>query len=250
MNKLKENKDKYLYILSIIIVVLSYASERLVKIFVNPDKQLSIAFAIVCVVLMGAVLLISIKNESPFYGLLSVLIGYKMLPVNISFLASYSKEADLLYYIAGRVCVVLFVVLIIKFYSAQEKPRAIKPLPILTIMFCVPFFNGIIEKAGKHFTQSTGNMLTEYLIGFALYALANLIIILTAYYSNSESMKFTMCFEILAMSINVLRKASAIAVNAINSNHISKSFYCWIAVYIAIMVVAYVLNEKKKKQLQ
>lgn len=250
MNKIKENKDKYLYILSTIIVVLSYASEKLISIFANPGKQFSIILAIVYVVLIAVVFLICIKNKSPFFGLLSALIGYKMLPVNISFLSVYSKEADLLYYIAGRVCVVLFVALIIRFYSMQEKPRAIKPLPILAIMFCVPFFNEIIERAGKYFTETTGSMLSEYFIGFALYIAANLIILLTAYYSNAVSMEFTAWFEFFAMSINVLRKISAISVNAVNSNHISKSLYCWVVIYMLIMVIAYILNEKKKKQLQ
>lgn len=248
MNKIKENKDEYLYILSTVLVVLSYAGVKLIGIFAQPDKTLSILLAIVCVAFIMAVFLISIKIKSPFFGLLSALIGYKMLPVNIPFLAANSQEADLLYYIAGRVCVVLFVVLIIRFYSMQEKPRAIKPLPILLIMFCVPFFNEIIERAGQYFTQTTGSKMSEYFIGFALYIVANLIILLTAYYSNAESMKLTAWFEMFAMSINVLRKISAIAVNIINSNHISKSIYCWIVIYIAIMVAACIMNENKKKQ--
>lgn len=248
MNKIKGNKNKYLYILSIIILVFSYASVKLSGVFLNPDKRFSILLCVLYVVLIAAVLLICVKNKSPFFGLLSALMGYKMLPVSIPFLEQYSREADLLYYIAGRVSVVLFVALIVKFYSMQEKPRAIKPLPILAIMLCIPFFNEIIEKAGKFFTQTTGSMLSEYLIGFALYAFANIIILLIAYKSGYESMRFTAYFEFMALGINVLRKASAVVVLAAGGSHISKSIYCWIAVYAGLIVIAYIMKQHAKNK--
>lgn len=248
MKNILNSKDKLLCVVSVIIVIGAYASEKLVEVFVQPSAKVGVALAMVYTIAVAVVFFMGLKNKNPFFGLLASLIGYKMLPPKIPFLQSQMPEADLLYFIVGKAAVVLFVILIIKFYSIQEKPRAIKPLPILAIMFCVVFTNGITARLSEYFTAKTGSLMSAYFIGFALYAVANIVILVIAYQSGHDSMRFTAYFEFTALGINILRKCSAITVLMLRSSHISKSLYCWLAVYIALIILAYLLKEKSKKR--
>ncbi len=246
MGKIKLSKDKRLCLFSIAIITVSFAIEKIIEWNIFPGKEFSLILAFIFTLLLAAVVYIISKSKSSFYALLAALIGYKMMPPPIASMQYTTAHGDMLYFIVQKVAVILFVILIFKFYNIQEKPRSIKSLPILAIMFAVPFFMGIAAKLSTYFYNETGSMLYSYFSQFLCYIIASAVILIVAYCSNYDSMRFTAYFEFAALGINVLRKAGAIAVNIIDGNHVSKSYYCWIAIYFVLIIAFYIAKKKKK----
>jgi hypothetical protein len=131
----------------------------------------------------------------------------------------------------------------------QEEPHEIRSLPILAILLSVPFFNKIASVLGSFFMYKTGSMLYVYFTQFACYTAAVLVILAIAYNSGFSSMRFTAYFEFTALSINILRQLGKIVYFAIAGEHISKSLYSWIAIFVVLMICFAVATNIKKKQL-
>ena len=79
-------------------------------------------------------------------------------------------------------------------------------------------------------------MLLGYFSQFACYAAATLIILVIAYCSGAYSLRFAAGYEFIALFINIVRVGAKIGYRVINSWHISKSFFVWIALYAVLMV--------------
>lgn len=246
MEKIKISKDKSLCLISIAIITVSFAIEKIIEWNMFPGREFSLILAFIFTLLLAVVVYIISKSRSPFYALLAALIGYKMMPPPISSMQYTTAQGDMLYFIVQKVAIILFVILIFKFYNLQEKPRSIKPLAILAIMFAVPFFMEIAGKLSAYLYNETGSMLYSYFSQFLCYIIASVLILIVAFNSNYDSMRFAAYFEFVALGINILRKAGAIAVNIIAGSHVSKSYYCWIAIY-AVMIIAFYFAKRKKK---
>jgi flagellar biosynthesis protein FliR len=67
-----------------------------------------------------------------------------------------------------------------------------------------------------------------------------------AYKSSDESMQFALYFECLALFANASRRIGAIVANAIKNQHISRSYYVWLAIYVAVAIMFIVANKIKK----
>ncbi len=135
MEKLKLNRDTGLCAFSAIIIVLAYAAEKIIELSIEPSKTAAIVLAMVNTVLLACVTVILGKSRDSFAGLLAALIGYKMMPVPISFIYYVTEDGNLLYYIVSKAAAIIFIVLIFRLYQMQEEPRAIKPLPVIAILF-------------------------------------------------------------------------------------------------------------------
>lgn len=244
------DKNKSISLASIVIIVGSYAVVKLLGMFTASGRTETLILAFTMTALLGVVVLLLSKCESAFMGLLASIIGYKMMPVGISGLKSASLDASMLYSIVQKAGVLLFILLIIKFYRMQNSHDKIKVLPILAIMFSVTFANGISSESYSYFTHKTGSMLGYYFTCFVCYIIASMVIMLVAYTSNYESMRFAAYFQFVAMAINLMRRISVVLLLHINSAHISKSYYCWIVIYIAVIVCFFVAKEHKKKSLE
>lgn len=172
----KLSKNKVLSLASIAVIVGSYAGVKLINIFAHPDGNVPLIMALTMTALLGLVCLILSKCESAFMGLLASIIGYKMMPVGIGSLSEVSPDASMLYFIVQKAGVLLFVLLIIKFYKMQNDTNKIKILPILAIMCAVSFSNSISSASYEYFIQKTGSMLGYYFTSFICYILAALVI--------------------------------------------------------------------------
>ena len=62
-----------------------------------------------------------------------------------------------------------------------------------------------------------------------------------------SSFRFVACYEFIALTINILRKLGVVGVYAVKGTHISKSFYCWIAIYIFFIAVFAIALQRKKR---
>lgn len=237
MGNIKLNKDQKSGMLCIFIIVFAYAAERMIELFLPSSKTLGIILAMVYTLLLAFVVFTLSKCEDVKTGLLATLLGYKMMPVSVSFLNEYSAEAYLLYCYVKFAAIVMFIYLMYKFYMKQQPPREIKAPVVLAIVFAVPFFNQISSTTQTYLLSKTGSMLLPYFADCAGYAAATLVIIGIAYASSLESLKFAVTFEAIAITINALKVCARIGYRIINSWHISGSYYLWLVVYVLLIVV-------------
>lgn len=247
MLDIKPNKSQMKCTIAMAIIVLGYAIERILSITLTLDKTMSLILAMVYTILLAVVFALVSSSKDCIGALLASLIGYKMMPPEIGELTQTTIDGAMLYFIVRKVAVVMFVLLVLKAYELQEKPRMIKPVPILAIMVAVPFCTSVGDKIGKYLLIVTGSMLGCYFAQFVAYAIATFAILGIAYRNNYESMAFAAVFEYVALAINILRRATVVIFLLANGQHVSKSYYVWIALYAGLIVVsAFMKNQKKK----
>ncbi len=245
-NRIK--RDQTLCVASIAIMVFCYSAERLLELFTSLSYRGTLIITLLFTVALVIVCCLISKSENTFYGLLAALIGYKMMPPAIPALANASVDGNMLYYIIQKISIVVFVFLAVKIYKAQKQPASIKALPVLACMFVVPFFWEIAENCGSYLMYQLGqSMLYMYFSQFAFYILASFVILFIAYQSNYASMRFVAYFEFVALGINILRKLGLIFALLIRQEHISKSNYVWIFVFL-ICIAAFVIAKNIKKR--
>lgn len=243
-------KNKALSLASIAVIVGSYACVKIANMVACLDRTASLIIALGMVVLLALVCFLLSKCESAFMGLLAAIIGYKMMPVAIPSLGRVSVDASMLYFVFQKAGVLIFVLLIIKFYKMQNSTEKIKVLPILALMCAVTFASSVSGQSYAYFIEKTGSMLGYYYTGFVCYIIASLVILLVSYCSNYESMRFAAYFEFVAMGINILRRGAVAVLGIIGSYHVSKSIYVWIVIYAGVIVAFYLAKEHKKKQIK
>lgn len=249
MDKTKLGKAQLPSIIAMMIIVGGYAVERIISIGFTPSKSASIVMAMVYTLLLAVVYIIISTSKDYFYGLLAALLGYKMMPPIVSSI-SQSPDAAMLYYVVKKVAVILFIVLIVKFYEQQERPRAIQPLPLLALMVVIPFATQIGDQLGRYFMSQGLTMLYAYFSAFAAYGVATVIIMGLAYKTTKESVEFVAYFEYIALAINILRRAAVIVVKLSAGAHVSKSYYVWIVLYVALIAFVALVNRSKQKQIE
>ena len=247
MKSLKLEKENKKSILVICVIIFSYAAERIIELFVPQSRELGIILAMVYTLLLMFTVLALYKSEDSCWGLLAALFAYKMMPVSISFLFSYSQSAALLYFIVQKAGALMFMGIIYKLYCAQDKNRKVSALTVLSIMLAVPFFAEIASVLTQYFLARTGSMLGGYMSQFAVYAFATFIILILSYCSSLHSLRFAAAYETVALSINILKYGAKIGYRILNSWHISRSFYVWIALYF-ILIMCFALAVKIKTQ--
>ena len=248
MDKKLFTKENIMCVLAMIIIVLSYGAQRIVEVTLQPDKSLALVLAIIYTLLLVITLYLISRSNNSYFGILTALIGYKMMPPPVGFLGQTTPDGATLYAIVGKAAALLFVVVIYKLYKSQEEPHEIRSLPLLTILLSVPFFAELAQIITKYLMYKTGSMLYCYFAQYACYAAAVLAILGVAYVSGYSSLKFAKYFEYTALSINILRHAGRIVYLAIAHEHISKSYYVWIALYVVLMICFFVAEKKKKKE--
>ena len=241
------SKENIMCAIATIIIVASYAAQRILEIVITPDKKMALIISIVYIVLLAIVFYLISLSRNPFFGILAALLGYKMMPPPVSYLSA-TVDGQTLYFLVCKAAAVVFIVAIYKLYKQQPNPHEIRSLPLLTIMLSVPFFSEISQAVSTYLMYKTGSMLYCYFAQFALYAVAVLVVLAVAYQSGFSSLRFTAYFEFTALSINILRVASKICFFAISKEHISKSLYVWIAIYAGLIVLFIVATKIKEKQ--
>ena len=248
MAKIKMDKNKALCLASIIIIVFAQALEKILGVTITPSQTSGLICAMFYTLLVAVVYFLISKTTSSLMGILAALLAMKMMPPNIVYLADYTTDGTMLYFIVQKFSVLLFAVLVYKFYAEQEKPRAIKPLPILMLFLAIPFSNQISNFACSYFLVKTGSMLIPYLTQYACYAAAVIVILVVSYKCGKESFRFTAYFEFIALGINTFRQLGKLAYLIVSGQHVSKSIYGWIILFVAFIVVYAVMLKKSNQQ--
>lgn len=248
MGKSKLTVDKSTAGASIIITVAAFAIERIIEIFCEPSRPLAFALMASMAALFFVVVVLLLKNNNAFYGLLAALIGYKMLPPAVLMVKQVSHIGEAAYYLLTFVAGLVFMALIVRFYRMQESGQKIEALPILAIMFAVPMFTKVGQDLYGFIMTRTGNMLYYYFTTFALYIIASAIVLAIAYKANYTSMRFVAYYELLALGINILRRFAVVIAHSISGEHTSRSYFVWIAIFAALIIVFFIAKNLKSKE--
>ena len=239
-------KGRIFCIISAVIVFGSYVAERCINLVADPTKAGWIIEALIFSVLTLIMYIFMTNTNNTYYGLLVAAFGYRMMPPDIwASVNAVSRSAGVVYFVVQKMAIVIFVFVMIKLFRHQTKERFVELLPILSILFIVPFFNSLYPVISSYLKDFTGTMLYSFFAGYALYAAAMLALLFIGNQASKYGGMYIADFQIVALLLNLGRKAAAIIINVVNGTHISRSYYGWIIVY-AIFIVAFGLLKKKK----
>ncbi|MDD6728504.1 MAG: hypothetical protein PUE08_04700 [Eubacteriales bacterium] len=246
--KNKNNTGKAYCLISAVIIIGCYAVQRLLSLGIGATKTLVLLEAMAFSLAVAAVYFLIMKSGESFYGILISLLGFKMLPPSIGGLRELSPGGYIVYFVVTKAAIVLFAFAIIRLFREQKYEQKIKTLPILFLMTAVPFTNKIAaELSAFANTYADGNRLYEYFICFAFYALTMIVTLWYASKSNTINAKLMCDYTVIALAVNFARRICVVIVYALRGWHISKSYFCWIAIYLFFIVAFYMLRRKKIK---
>lgn len=241
----KMSKGKIYCLISAVLIFGIYILQKVLNIAVEPTRSIVILQAFAFSLVTAAVYFLISKSGEPFYGILMAIFGIRMLPPNISALSDFSQGADLVYYFVQKFAFVIFAAAIVKLYEQQEKPRLIKPIPIICTIIVVPFFNEISGTLHSFLLKQTGSMLYAYFTDFAVYTAAMLALLWVAVRCSRVSARLVCDFQIVALLLNLGRRLCTISYFLIIGEHISKSYYCWILIYCFFIGAFFFLRKRR-----
>lgn len=242
----KMSKGKIYCLVSAVLIFGIYILQKVLNIAVEPTREIVLVQAIVFSLVTAVVYFLISKSGEPFYGILMAAFGIRMLPPDISAMADFSQGANLLYYFVQKVAFVIFIAAIVKLYEQQEKPRQLKPIPIISIILVVPFFNEISNTLHSFLLSQTRSMLYAYFSDFAVYTVAMLALLFVAVRCSKVSARLVCDFQIVALILNLGRRLCTIIYFLTIGEHISKSYCCWILIYCFFIGAFYVLRKRRK----
>lgn len=244
--KEKMSKGKLYCLISAVIVFGAHIVQRALNIAIEPSRTSVLVQAMIFTLLTAIVYFLLVKSNEPFYGILMALFGIRMLPPEIPHLGQFSAGAGVVYFLVGKIAFVIFAIAIIRLYRIQKKENSITSLPIICAIVIVPFFNEISLVVSAYAANiGNGNMLYYYFTGFAVYTASLLCLLAVALRSNKMGAKLICDFQLAALLMNAGRRVCAIIINIANGDHISRSYYCYIAIYVVFFVVFYMIRKKR-----
>ncbi len=242
----KMSVGKIYCLISVAIIFGSYIIQRILNICLDITREFAIIEAIVFSLATVIVFFLVTKSKETFYGILTAIFGLRMMPPIINNFENLSPEANIVYFLVKKFSIIIFAAAVLWLYEQQEKPKELKAFPILCTVFVVPFFTDIQEEISIYINSiANGNMIYSYFSAFIFYSLSMIILLFVAARSNKLSAKLIVDFQLTALLLNFGRRVCAIVINLAQGNHISRSYYCWIAIYVFFFIAFYVLKKKK-----
>lgn len=242
----KLSKSKIYCLISVAIIFGSYIIQKFLHVYFDITRNFALVEAIVFSALTFVVIFILSKSKETFYSILTAIFGFRMMPPIIKQLGALAPEANIVYILVQKFALIIFALAIYKFYKEQVKPRPINAFPILCTMTVVPFFTEIQDQLTPYIAKATeGNMLYIYFSGFALYTIALIILLFVAVRSNPISARIVIDYELVALLLNICRRGAVVVILLSQNQHVSKSYYCWMAISAFFFVIFAVLRKKK-----
>lgn len=243
-----KEKGKLYCLASAIIIIGCYAVQKLMAIAFPINRNILLIEAMIFSLCVAIVYFFVTKSKESFYGILISILGFKMMPPKLYALKELCPGADVVYYIVTKAALLIFAFAIIKLFREQKNEQKIKALPILFLIAAVPFTTEIASTLSNFVNgYANGNMIYEYFIRFAFYSLTMLVALFYASKSNKINCKLLCDYSMIALLVNVARRVSVVVIYSIKGSHISKSYFCWIAIYVFFIFAFYLLKAKKEK---
>lgn len=244
----KMTKGKLYCIISAVLIFGAYILQRILNMTLQQTKTIAIAEALAFSILTAVLYFLLSRSDEPFYGILMAIFGIRMLPPDIMSLADLSSGADVLYFIVDRFSFVIFALSIIKLYREQKTDRFISPIPIISTIVVVPLFYEVGSALSNYFADiSRGNMIYSYLTMFAVYSAAMISLLFIATRCSKMGARLICDFQLAALLLNAVRRVCAVIINLAQGNHISRSYYCWILIYVFFFIAFYIIRNRTKE---
>lgn len=248
MMKSKICKGRIYCLISAILIFASYILQRILNMTMEQTRSTILSEALIFSFITAIVYFLVSKSDEPFYGILMAILGIRMLPPDIASLSDFSRGADLVYFLVDRFAFVIFALAIIKLCKKQEGTQTVHPVPIIAAIITVPFCNEISSALYGYLADYfNGNMICSYLASFAVYAAAMIFLLCIAVRYKGLSAKLICDFQMAALLLNAGRRICAVAINLVQGNHISRSYYCWILIYAFFLIAFYTLRKRIQK---
>lgn len=245
MKKWNLNKNQLLSLLSLAIVLICYAGEKALKRLTPWSETSALLQAVVFTAAVAAVFFILIKTKEPYFGMIAGIFAFKLLPPDMDMLSAYNLDAACVYYIVRKMALVLFLYVIYKIYMSQRKTENhIRALPVAALLVVIPFFTDVSNPLEEYAYIKTGSMMLPYALDAGFYIAAACILGIFCLIFTGKSAALICDFSTIGFVLGAARKLSSALIILNAGMHLSKSYICWIAIYIALAAAFAVLRKK------
>lgn len=245
MKKLKITKAEAMPLAAMALVFICYAAEKAFKRLTEWGNTSALIQAFLFTLATAAVFWLLSKSKNSYLGILAGVFAFKIMPPDIVMLRSVNLDAACVYYIVRKGALVLFLYSVYKLYKSQsgdgEKLRA---LPIASLFLVIPFASSLAETLSKYACIKTGNMMVPYALGAGFFVAAAFVLMIICNIYGGKNAALICDFAIISFAVNFARKVCSVAILAAGGYHISKSYYCWLAIY-AVLIAAFAFVKSK-----
>lgn len=245
MKKLSFTKNQILSLLSLAIVIICYAGEKALKRLTPWSSTSALIQAFVFTLAVAAVYLILTKAKDPYFGLISGLFAFKIMPPNIEMLETFNLDAACVYFIVRKMALVLFLYVIYRLYVSQKgEENHIKAVPVVALLIVVPFLTGVSNNLEHYALIKTGSMMLPYALDAGFYIAAMCVLGIACFVFKGKNAALICDFSIIGFVISGARKLCSTIIISNAGMHLSKSYICWIVIF-AVLIAAFAILRKK-----
>lgn len=247
MLKNKFNKAQLPALLSIVIIYAVYIAEKALKRLTDWSSTSAIIQAFVFTAAVLAVFLLLLKCKDYYLGLLTSILAFKIIPPKIDMLHTMAFDACAVYFLVRKVALVLFLFMIYRFYQEYKKEQPedyVHLMGIVAIMLVFPFISDIAANYENYARLRTNNLLYMYAMQAVAYVAIFVIIAYFCFKFRGKTSKLICDYSAFVLITRMLRKATSALILAHAGIHVSKSYFCWIAICAVLMVYMTIVRKK------
>lgn len=245
MKKPKITKAEAMPLAAMAIVFICYAAEKAFKRLTEWGNTAAIIEAFVFTLATAAVFLLLSKSKNTYLGILAGVFAFKIMPPDIVMLRSVNFDAACVYYLVRKAALVLFLYAVYKLYKSQsDNEDRLRALPIASLFLVIPFAASVAETLSKYAYIKTGSMMVPYALGAGFFIAAAFVLMIICNIYGGKNAALICDFAIISFAVNFARKVCSVIILASYGYHISKSYYCWFAIY-AVLIAAFMLVKSK-----
>lgn len=245
MKKLKLAQNQLMPLLALGLVIMCYAGEKALKRLTVWSETSALIQAFVFTLVCAAVFLIIMRFKDSYFGIITGIFAFKILPPDIEMLREMNIDAACVYFIVRKMALVLFLYAVYKLYAAQKKEeRHIRTVPIAALFLVIPFVSGVSNDLEQYALIKTGSMMLPYALDAGSYIAACAVLALVCFVFRGKNAALVCDFSTVGFIIGGARKLCSIIIISLAGQHLSKSYICWVAIY-AVLIAAFAAVRKK-----
>ncbi len=245
MKKLSFGKNQLMSLFALGIVIVCYAGEKALKRLTPWSETSALIQAFVFTLALAAVFLILLKAKDAYFGLISGIFAFKIMPPDIEMLRQTNLDAACVYFIIRNMALVLFLYVVYKLYVSQNKTDGhIRAVPVAALLLVIPFVSGVSNDLEQYALIKTGSMMLPYALDAGSYIAACAVLALVCVVFKDKNAALICDFSIIGFVIGGARKLCSIIIISSAGQHLSKSYICWVAIY-AVLIAAFAVVRKK-----
>ncbi len=245
MKKLNITKADAAPLSAMAIIFICYAAEKAFKRLTEWGNTSAIIQAFVFTLATAGVFMLLSKCKNSYWGILAGIFAFKIMPPDIVMLRSVNFDAACVYYLVRKAALVLFLYAVYKLYKSQDDNEdRLRALPIASLFLVIPFAASVAETLSKYAYIKTGSMMVPYALGAGFFIAAAFVLMIICNICPGKNASLICDYAIISFAVNFARKICSVIILGANGYHISKSYFCWFAIY-AVLIAAFAIIKTK-----